>query len=136
MTVHQRLHGSGLFLYNKRAQGTVQLQSFNTLRQWKSRDGGDHEVKLHITFGSASELAAVGVDTSYTPTATLYVSYIFLDTDERRRFAQTSHEYLNSLGKKAAASGNCKSRGKARCRTIAHVHHVHMRDPQPLVRVF
>jgi len=78
-----------------------------------------HEVKLHITFGSATELAAVGVDTSYTPTATLYVSYIFLDTDERRRFAQTSHEYLNRLGKKAAASRNWKSRGKARCRSIA-----------------
>lgn len=26
--------------------------------------------------------------------ASLYVDYIFLDTDERRRFAQTSHEYL------------------------------------------
>lgn len=27
-------------------------------------------------------------------TASLYVDYIYLDTDERRRFAQTSHEYL------------------------------------------
>jgi hypothetical protein len=26
--------------------------------------------------------------------ATLYVDYIYLDTDERRRFAQVSHEYL------------------------------------------
>ena len=27
-------------------------------------------------------------------TASLYVDYIYLDTDERRRFAQSSHEYL------------------------------------------
>ena len=26
--------------------------------------------------------------------ATLYVDYVYLDTDERRRFAQVSHEYL------------------------------------------
>ena len=29
-----------------------------------------------------------------TPTQTLYCDYIYLDTDERRRFAQVSHEYL------------------------------------------
>ena len=29
-----------------------------------------------------------------TPTIDLYVDYIYLDTDERRRFAQMSHEYL------------------------------------------
>lgn len=27
-------------------------------------------------------------------TASLYVDYVYLDTDERRRFAQSSHEYL------------------------------------------
>jgi hypothetical protein len=37
-------------------------------------------------------MAAVGVDTTYTPSATLFVTYVFLDTDERRRYAQTSHE--------------------------------------------
>jgi len=26
--------------------------------------------------------------------ASLFVDYIFLDTEERKRFAQTSHEYL------------------------------------------
>lgn len=72
------------------------LATEGRLRRWKSRNGIDHEVKLHITFGSAAELAAVGVDTAYTPTATLYVTYVFLDADERRRFAQTSHEYLIS----------------------------------------
>ena len=51
-----------------------------------------HEVKLVI------DLAASG-DFSVAPSATnltikLWVDYIYLDTDERRRFAQTSHEYL------------------------------------------
>ena len=50
-----------------------------------------HEVKINVTFESAANCAGGG-----TPTldASLYVDYIFLDTDERRRFAQMSHEYL------------------------------------------
>ena len=58
-----------------------------------------HEVKIHIEFKSAASLyvtddgAAVdSVPTTFT--ASLYVDYIYLDTDERRRFAQVSHEYL------------------------------------------
>lgn len=35
-----------------------------------------------------------GIDTTSTPDIKMYVDYIYLDTDERRRFAQTSHEYL------------------------------------------
>jgi len=44
-----------------------------------------HEVKIKITFSAA-------LDTSGT--TKLYADYIYLDTDERRRFAQVSHEYL------------------------------------------
>ena len=43
-----------------------------------------HEVKINIEFD-----ATIG----FTD-ATLWADYIFLDTDERRRFAQLSHEYL------------------------------------------
>ena len=54
-----------------------------------------HEVKVNILFqtaekckGSANALAKpLGA-------SSLWVDYIFLDTDERRRFAQLSHEYL------------------------------------------
>jgi hypothetical protein len=46
-----------------------------------------HEVKINIEF----ESAPTGVTMS---NASLYVDYIYLDTDERRRFAQVSHEYL------------------------------------------
>jgi len=56
-----------------------------------------HEVRVNIEFRAASEL--VKVDSGNLPTpvmgsAALWVDYIFLDTDERRRFAQLSHEYL------------------------------------------
>merc|ERR1711990_497310 len=51
-----------------------------------------HEVKVNIEFRALSELTATaGLSLS---AASLYVDYIYLDTDERRRFAQVSHEYL------------------------------------------
>ncbi len=47
-----------------------------------------HEVKIEIDFAAAvdgiSELKSV----------TLWVDYVFLDVEERRRFAQSAHEYL------------------------------------------
>jgi hypothetical protein len=43
-----------------------------------------HEVKINIEFESSPSFSD----------ATLWADYIFLDTDERRRFAQLSHEYL------------------------------------------
>ena len=46
-----------------------------------------HEVKLNITFNDA--IANVELKN-----CDLWADYIFLDTDERRRFAQLSHEYL------------------------------------------
>jgi hypothetical protein len=46
-----------------------------------------HEVKVMITYA--------GTDFGLTPSAPqLWADYIYLDTDERRRFAQVSHEYL------------------------------------------
>ena len=53
-----------------------------------------HEVKFHFDLENSTLLQTVGVDTAVDPTATLWVDYIYLDTDERRRFAQVSHEYL------------------------------------------
>jgi len=46
-----------------------------------------HEVKVILTFSSET-----GTGTAFD--STLWVDYIYLDTDERRRFAQVSHEYL------------------------------------------
>jgi hypothetical protein len=54
-----------------------------------------HEVKIKITFCDKSHIAADGGGTTTFPTQTqLWADYIYLDTDERRRFAQVSHEYL------------------------------------------
>ena len=51
-----------------------------------------HEVKINIEFASASEVTNSASSTMNS--AELYVDYVYLDTDERRRFAQVSHEYL------------------------------------------
>jgi len=67
-----------------------------------------HEVKINIDFRPIGEcLWAVGtltggsgskaVTQAYQQSlvaASLYIDYIFLDTDERRKFAQNPHEYL------------------------------------------
>jgi hypothetical protein len=61
-----------------------------------------HEVKLKIEFEDKSKCVTSGAlvaSNSAFPNgqfaeASIWVDYIFLDTDERRRFAQLSHEYL------------------------------------------
>ena len=85
------------------------------LRFWFNRNPGlalplialqYHEVKINIQFCQFIDIIASGNETSNaistalsggTPTLSsgkLYAQYIYLDTDERRRFAQVSHEYL------------------------------------------
>jgi hypothetical protein len=50
-----------------------------------------HEVKLNISFANSVD----GVSTSDSDlTVQAFVDYVYLDTDERRRFAQAPHEYL------------------------------------------
>ena len=54
-----------------------------------------HEVKLNLELRPVSELTnTVDVATGSLVSCKLYVDYVYLDTDERRRFAQVSHEYL------------------------------------------
>lgn len=48
--------------------------------------------RLSNAAGFVPDLSAVSVPS--LKSASLYVDYIYLDTDERRRFAQVSHEYL------------------------------------------
>ena len=87
-----------------------------------------HEVKVNIEFNSMSDIRATNTDDIiYEATttivsntnnfesfgATLWVDYIFLDTDERKRFAQLSHEYLieqlQFTGEESITSGTIKS---------------------------
>lgn len=68
-----------------------------------------HEVKINIEFRDAAELVVAlnangsrVSDVNYTTFSTmpsitdcrLYVDYVYLDTDERAKFAQNDHEYL------------------------------------------
>ena len=56
-----------------------------------------HEVKINIQFEDAKKCTNGYGDTlpsSMDLSAHLWVDYVYLDTDERRKFAQTSHEYL------------------------------------------
>jgi len=73
------------------------------LRFWFNRNAGlalplialqYHEVKINVKFAAASGLASTVAKTPIDLKASLMVNYIYLDTDERRRFAQVSHEYL------------------------------------------
>uniref|UniRef100_A0A6C0DVS5 Major capsid protein N-terminal domain-containing protein n=1 Tax=viral metagenome TaxID=1070528 RepID=A0A6C0DVS5_9ZZZZ len=56
-----------------------------------------HEVKFNITFRAAAD-CYIKTDDAITSVslsnASLYIDYIYLDTDERRQFAQVQHEYL------------------------------------------
>ena len=58
-----------------------------------------HEVKVVTTF--TTEMASA--------TAKLWADYIYLDTDERRRFAQVSHEYLIEQVQFQAGAGDTSS---------------------------
>ena len=60
-----------------------------------------HEVRINVTFETWEN--CVYGEANFTPTrptaqslaaCSLYVDYVYLDTEERRRFAQQSHEYL------------------------------------------
>jgi hypothetical protein len=55
-----------------------------------------HEVKVNLTFESYAncKTSVNGTASASLSNVALWVDYIYLDTDERRRFAQVSHEYL------------------------------------------
>ena len=82
-----------------------QTTLFVPLQFWFCRNAGlalplialqYHEVKINLEFREAADcLWKRGtVATPQLVAASLWVDYIYLDTDERRRFAQVSHEYL------------------------------------------
>jgi len=62
-----------------------------------------HEVRFNITLGAATDLVSSTGYTNISQAAAalpdiqdmaMYMDYIYLDVEERRRFAQESHEYL------------------------------------------
>ena len=86
-------------------QKTPEVDLYIPLEFWFCRNPGlalplialqYHEVKINIEFRAASDCyCRTGTAPSVSLlAASLFVDYIYLDTDERRRFAQVSHEYL------------------------------------------
>ena len=80
----------------KSANSLATIKLFTPLQFWFCRNPGlalplialqYHEVKVILDHVVGSVLGAGA-------TNTLWCDYIYLDTDERRRFAQVSHEYL------------------------------------------
>lgn len=56
-----------------------------------------HEVKLYVQFNSFANCYVSAAGTVTVPTLSavyVWVDYIFLDSDERKQFAQVAHEYL------------------------------------------
>ena len=81
------------------AAAAVEKTHYIPLQFWFCRNPGlalplialqYHEVKLNVQFKKNSTLANVNAFGQ----CCVFCDYIFLDTDERRRFAQVSHEYL------------------------------------------
>jgi hypothetical protein len=101
------------------------LQLYIPLQFWFCRNPGlalplialqYHEVKVKLTTRSMNGLVNIssGLGTNpSSPTCNLYCDYIYLDTDERRRFAQVSHEYLIEQVQKVTKTTASTSRQSA-----------------------
>jgi len=107
--VHSAHHASG-DTYAQMGPGMVQVP----LNFWFCRNPGlalplialqYHEVKLKFNWGTSAS-TSVGV----AAVCKVYCDYIYLDTDERRRFAQVSHEYLIEQVQKQSASAKKNNR--------------------------
>jgi len=96
-------------LADPRANGTFkdEYTMYIPLNFWFCRNPGlalplialqYHEVRLEIDFNEAAKLCVytTGFNTNNLSIkdASVLVNYIYLDTEERRRFAQVGHEYL------------------------------------------
>ena len=127
-TLYQRMSGNTRGLAD--GSGEIQEKMFIPLQFWFCRNPGlalplialqYHEVKINIDLrpideclwatndiagSSGSSGKASSAYSQSLVAASLYVDYIFLDTDERRRFAQVSHEYLIEQVQHSSVSDN------------------------------
>lgn len=94
----------------ERREDTAEKTIYVPLQFWFCRNVGlalplialqYHEVKVNLTFKASANSRVASAETAADTagggtfdTASLWADYIYLDTDERRRFAQVSHEYL------------------------------------------
>lgn len=106
-TTYNKMIGKTVILCTNNSLCKPRTTLYIPLQFWFNRNAGlalplialqYHEVKINLEFRSFNEL---WINTDVQPhrclclnSASLWVDYIYLDTDERRRFAQVSHEYL------------------------------------------
>jgi hypothetical protein len=85
--------------------GSAPTEAYIPMRFWFCRNPGlavplialqYHEVKFNIQFSAASTYLYPASATSSLASANVavYADYVYLDTTERRQFAQNAHEYL------------------------------------------
>ena len=103
-TLFQKMTGTGKGdATNTSNDADTTTRMFVPLQFWFNRNPGlalplialqYHEVKVTIQFEDLAKLILLGGGALADLEFKLYADYIYLDTDERRRFAQVSHEYL------------------------------------------
>jgi hypothetical protein len=69
-----------------------------------------HEVKLKFTWGAKTAVGSGTSGAGIEATCQVWCDYIYLDTDERRRFAQVSHEYLIEQIQKQSATATLSTK--------------------------
>ena len=72
-----------------------------------------HDVRVEFEFASQADVS-VNLDAQTLVDASLLVDYIYLDSEERKRFAQASHEYLIEQLQYTGAEAVSGSTGKYR----------------------
>jgi hypothetical protein len=111
-TLFQRMSGMGGVIKN-----TTFSHIFIPLQFWFCRNPGlalplialqYHEVKVILDHNFTSMCADASAAAKKATSNKLWADYIYLDTDERRRFAQVSHEYLIEQVQEQTASGATK----------------------------
>ena len=124
---YARMLGNVPLLTQAETQGTLpDTTLYIPLEFWFCRNPGlalplialqYHEVKINVEFSDLSKCVesnggSVNNSSLSLKNTSLFVDYIYLDTDERRRFAQVSHEYLieqlQYTGEESIASAQSK----------------------------
>ena len=100
LTASANMRVVGAAMWDRPDDESSNVKLYVPLMFWFCRDNGlalplialqYHPVNLKIKFSSAT---ATGMGGLNLQGAKCYVDYVFLDTDERKKFAQTKHEYL------------------------------------------
>ena len=100
-TADQKSMLNRAMLWDSTADDHAATRSYIPLQFWFCRNPGlalplialqYHEVKLNVQMGCCDGGSCCG--SCEICNLCVYCDYVFLDTDERRRFAQVSHEYL------------------------------------------